>query len=33
VLDAHGEPVPIGATGELHLGGPGVAAATSERRR
>nr|WP_225737551.1 non-ribosomal peptide synthetase [Dyella acidiphila] len=25
ILDRHGEPVPIGVCGELHLGGPGVA--------
>ncbi|GGA41733.1 hypothetical protein GCM10010981_33430 [Dyella nitratireducens] len=25
VLDAHGEPVPIGVTGEIHIGGDGVA--------
>ncbi|WP_316775280.1 non-ribosomal peptide synthetase [Streptomyces sasae] len=25
LLDAHGRPVPAGATGEIHVGGPGVA--------
>ncbi|GGA41713.1 hypothetical protein GCM10010981_33410 [Dyella nitratireducens] len=25
ILDRHGEPVPIGVSGEIHIGGPGVA--------
>ena len=25
ILDRHGEPVPVGVSGEIHIGGPGVA--------